>query len=109
MSQKRRISHLSTEFVQIEVRAEKDGSQYDPSADPVWMAFVTIGDQPAPADWKGSQWETETRGPLQTFLASCLVGPTGITTLAAGLYAIFVKITDNPEVPVIAAGVLEVY
>lgn len=106
---RRRISHLSTEFVQVEVRGEKNGEEYDPTADPVWMAFVAPGTQPAAADWKGGQWETETAGPLATYLASCLVGPSGIVMLPQATYAIFVKFTDNPEVPVIAAGVLEVY
>lgn len=109
MSLNRRVSVKSLEFVQAAVRGEKDGVEVDPTADPVAMAFVAVGAYPAGGDWKPAQWETETKGPLKTYLASCLVGPGGIVTLAAGRYAVYVKVTDNPEVPVIAAGVLTVY
>jgi hypothetical protein len=42
-------------------------------------------------------------------LAAVLVGPTGgVVALTAGVYLIVVKITDNPEVPVLYSGVVAV-
>ena len=40
-----------------------------------------------------------------TYEACCLVGPGGTVTLTAGvIYAIHVKVTASPEIPVIPAG-----
>jgi hypothetical protein len=69
------------------------------------MAF-TKGPTPVSGDWKTAEWETA--GTKR--YARCLVGPGGTTTLAKGLWAVWVKLTDNPEIPVKKAdGMLEVF
>jgi hypothetical protein len=42
------------------------------------------------------------------YYAQALVGPGSSSILAVGFYDVYVKVTDNPEVPVIRAGLLEI-
>lgn len=89
------IRHSSTEFVRVPVSCPSDvtlGTQ------PVAMAFLAGSGDPAPSDLKTAAWV-----PGQP-VARILVGPAGSIQLAKGVYTVFVKVTDSPEVPVIAAG-----
>jgi hypothetical protein len=96
-------SVLSTEYVQVDVTA--DGGVYDPTAGPVAMAFVVSGN-PGSGDWNTGSWDVPTTG---GYVAQCLVGPgSGGVALAPGTYVIWLKVTDNPEVPVRAVGLLVV-
>ena len=94
----------SCQFVQQQVLATLGGSSYDPSADPVFLAFVLqpqYGPTPSPSSgqWNAATWEVDA-GP--TYWASALVGPAnGGVVLAQGVYQIFVKVTDNPAIPVL--------
>lgn len=100
------MSNLSTEYVQVPVSAVVSTGIVNPTSDQVQFAFVVSGD-PAPGDWHSGSWETIPPG---TYLAQCLVGPgTGGVPLSAGAtYEIWVKITDNPEVPVRQVGLLKI-
>jgi len=93
----------STEPVQIQVRAIAGGSPYDPSGDPVAVAFVLQGGpEPSPASsgWNAATWEVDPGNP-PSYWASVLVGPlNGGIALTAGTYVGYVKVTDNPAVPV---------
>jgi hypothetical protein len=103
------MSHLSTQYVQVPIQAIVAGQAYDPTSDTVQLAFMTAWGAPGSGDWKAGTWDTSTAPGI--YLAQCLVGPGGTTTLAAGDYAIWVKITDSPhsaEVPVIQAGTLTI-
>jgi hypothetical protein len=42
------------------------------------------------------------------YIAQCLVGPDGGVTLATGTYTIWVKVTDNPQVPVEPVDLLQI-
>lgn len=97
------ISHLSTEYIRVPVIATENGNAVDPTADVVQMAFPAHNTEPA--TWFTASWETA--GSLH--FARCLIGPAGVTTLAAGLYDVHTKIADSPEIPVKRAGLLEVY
>ena len=94
---------VSTEPVQLQVAATQNGAPYNPSGDPVAVAFVPITSPPSSPDptsmeWNTASWETDS-GP--TYWASVLVGPAnGGVNLAAGSYLVVVKVTDNPAVPV---------
>jgi len=94
---------VSTEPVQLRVQASSGGSPYDPSADPVAIAFVPVtspSSSPDPTDmeWHTASWEVDA-GPV--YWASILVGPlNGGVALAVGSYIVTVKVTDNPAVPV---------
>jgi hypothetical protein len=94
------ISSLSTEYVQVPVQATIMGVPYNPTADAVSLAFV-VGNA-YPTLWYAGSWVTTAQG---NYLAQTLIGPAnGGTVLAPGTYNIYVKITDNPEVPVIPSG-----
>ena len=81
----------------------------NPTTDTVQMAFTATGVDPQPADWQTASWDTSaTLGPNQ-YLAQCLVGPGGTVALTNGTYQIWVKVTDNPEIPQLPAGQLLIY
>lgn len=99
-------SRLSTEYVRRVVEGKVNGAVIDPTSDAVAMAIVTVDAQPAPNDFKTASWETDPDG---TYLARLLVGPVGGALDFSGITApvwkdVYVKVTDDPEVPVIFAG-----
>lgn len=96
------ISQLSLEYVSVPVTVTTlAGAAYNPTADQVVMAFMPQPSQyPQPTDWVGAIWSTNTNNVLYPYAVNCLVGPGGTITLGVGTYTIYVKITDNPEIPV---------
>lgn len=103
-----RINSQSLEYVKVPVFAKKAGVAYDPSTDVVEMTFVQSETLPANPTWYDATWEPRTGGQS----ARCLVGPApGVVQLTADHdpWYVFIKISDNPEVPVIEAGPIEVY
>jgi hypothetical protein len=101
------ISSLSTVYVQVPVRAYREGQPYNPTGDPVSMAFLAGWDDPDSGDWHTASWGTSEAD--TTFLAQLLVGPgSGGLALGAGAWSIWVKITDSPEVPVMQPGQLTI-
>lgn len=93
-------SILDTEYLPYPVQAIAGGVAYNPTADVVQFAFMP---QPANAnpgltDWHNGTWVTTG---TNTYTAQILVGPAaGGTPLTSGIYNVWIKITDNPEVPV---------
>lgn len=103
------LSVLATEYVLIPVAVTKSGLPYNPTGDPVVFAFMPTPTQvPQVSDWVSGSWDTDTTNILYPYSAKCLVGPSGTITLGIGTYVIYVKITDNPEIPVLIAGQLQV-
>lgn len=103
------ISHLSTEYVLIPIQVTKSGASYNPTSDVVQFAFMPNAvQQPQNNDWVTGSWETVSTNIIYPYNAKCLVGPTGSTALTLGNYIIYLKITDNPEVPVLTVGQLTV-
>jgi len=101
------ISSLSTVFIQIPVRAFMEGQPYNPTGDDVAMAFTTGWTDPGSGDWHTASWTTGELG--ETYLAQLLVGPgAGGLALGVGTYSIWLKVTDNPEVPVMQPGQLTI-
>jgi hypothetical protein len=85
----------------------QNGAPYDPTADTVQMAFLADGIDPLTGDWKNAAWETTlATGGATLYLARTLVGPAGVITLAKGHYRVWVKIQDNPEIPVLTSDIL---
>lgn len=64
------------------------------------MAFKLIGQTPAPGDFVAASWETINTQFGTTYNARCLVGPGGMIQLQPGVYGVWIKIVDNPEIPV---------
>lgn len=93
---------LSTEYVRVAIATSPAA---DPTSDNIQMAFPVTGVNPVLGDWKSATWETDGT----TYYARCLVGPApGVVTLAEGLYDVYVKVTDNPEVVVRQTGALAI-
>lgn len=106
------ISQLSLQYVGVPVKATSiSGTAVNPTADPVFMAFMPQATQvPQNADWKSAVWATRSNNILEPYAAECLVGPGGTVQLGIGTYVIYVKVTDNPEIPVLQASLqLEVF
>jgi hypothetical protein len=101
------LSHLSTEYVLIPIQVTKAGVPYNPTSDTLQFAFMPNSVQvPITGDWVSGVWETVATNIIYPYNAKCLVGPTGSTVLTLGTYVIYLKITDNPETPVLVAGQL---
>lgn len=100
------ISSLSTEYVQVPVAATAAGVAINPTTDVVQFAFMATG-SPGTTDWKLGSWQTIAPN---TYLAQCLVGPGsgGVPLTAGTTYSIWIKVTDNPEVPVRQVGLLKI-
>jgi hypothetical protein len=102
------ISTASLEYVRVPVRATSSGAAVNPTGDTVHMAFVDGSAAPVSGDWKTASWDTDAVSPPAVYRAQCLVGPGGTVTLAAGTYAVWVKVTDSPEIAVKRAGHIRV-
>lgn len=103
------ISHLSTEYVLIPIQVTKSGAPYNPTSDTVQFAFMPNSVQvPQLADWVAGSWESVPTNIIYPYNAKCLVGPSGSTALTLGTYIIYMKVTDNPEIPVLVPGQLDV-
>jgi hypothetical protein len=98
---------LDTRYVAIPLSATgTDGSPINPTSDTVQFAFMPPGTNPGSGDWHAGSWATTANGGYQ---AQCLVGPAnGGVSLTVGTYVIWVKATDNPEIPVIPADQLQI-
>jgi len=78
----------------------------NPTGDTVQMAFLATPPptQPTSEDWVTATW-LSTSAP---YTALCLVGPGGTTQLTQGQWAVWIKITASPEIPVKYCGILQV-
>lgn len=98
----RQLSSTSTEYVAYRVTAtDYTGAALNIGTDSVSIAFLAPGAKPTSSDWQSASW-------ISSGVAGILVGPGGLT-VAVGSYIGWVKVTDNPEIPVIPAGILEIY
>lgn len=96
-------------YVRVETSATKSGVNYDPTGDIVAMAFLPADISPIFSDWNAGIWETIGTTPWATYNALCLVGPGGTFVPVKGVYSIWVRVTDNPEIPGELVGTLTVY
>lgn len=100
-------SVLSTQNLQVLV-AVTSISGYNPTADPVSFAFTNANAYPAiePSQWNTGSWVTY---PGDQYWAQVLVGPVnGGVALPPGTWQCWLKITDDPEVPVLQPLVLKI-
>lgn len=93
---------ISTEYVRLGpiILHNADGTLYNPTADTITITFIndSTGGSPTTGDWKTASWFTDTSNTTTAYYAEILVGPTA-TTLTAGVYTVWLKITDSPEIP----------
>ncbi len=105
----RTISTLSTELIGVSVVSRVGDDDYDPVSDRVYFAFSTLASNTRPADdeFHDGEWEADTRVTPPIRYAKCLVGPTSdVGTLAPGTWWVYVKVIDNPAMPVRRVGTL---
>lgn len=100
-----RLPASSLESVSVGVMATLNGSAVDPTGSSVAFGFASHGAEPDPEDYVDGGWETTGSG----FVATCLVGTGGAAELEPGLYGVWAKLTDDPEIPVSRVGDLGVY
>lgn len=105
-----RISAASTEYVKVQIEPPVG---VNPATDPVAFCFATLPELPGTPTWYTGSWQTITNPAGDAdYFARCLIGPSSnpLVQLGAGRYYVFVKVTDNPAIPVkLAEGQLEVY
>lgn len=103
------MNQLSTQYVFIPVQATRSGAAYNPTGDSVQMAFMPTATQvPGNSDWVAASWDTNTTSVLFPYSVKCLVGPAGVINPGLGTYVMYIKVVDNPEVPVLLAGQLQI-
>ncbi len=103
-----RISATSKQYVYVPVSMKTAGAYGDPTVDVVSFAFLPGAGPPQTADWQNGSWETDATLAPPTYYARCLVG-TGGVVLAAGTYNVWLRLTDNPEIPIAPVGRLVIY
>jgi hypothetical protein len=103
------ISRISLQYLTVPVQATKAGTPYNPTDDVVQFAFVDgySGSVPSSGMWVAGSWVTLPNYNYP-YAAQCLVGPGGSTAPTTGIYTVWMQIQDNPEVPVLIAGMLQV-
>lgn len=108
------ISAASTEYISYPlINPTVNGLPYDPTADVVQFGFVTAAPNTgtSPSTWVTGSWSTVTpAGSAASYVARCLIGPANSgNVLAVGQWWVWIKVTDNPEVPAKPVGTLTVY
>lgn len=96
----------SKEYERFPVTVRKNGVAFDPTdpALPVHMAFLPKGTDPTD-EWVTGDWEPEG----SKHFARTLIGPGTATELVKGTYIVWLRITDNPEIPAWQVATLKVY
>ena len=93
------------EYLRLRVSATVNGNTgYNPTNDVVQFGFVVKGGgntpSTVPTQWYTGSWETTTITGQTAYIAKVLVGPGGTFTPSANTtYFVWLKITDNPEIP----------
>jgi hypothetical protein len=99
------LAAASTEYIRVPVTATEAGEPVDITGDTVALGFTDSWNSDAPAEWHPATWETIN----DVHTARLLIGPGTDVALTAGAWDVWVKVTDNPETPVLKAGVLRIY
>jgi len=104
------ISHVSLQYIGIPVKASTLAlTSYDPTADPVRMAFLPQATQaPQSTDWQTAIWSAVPSNLIFPYAAYCLIGPGGTIDPGIGTFYIWLKVTDNPEIPAEVVGLLQI-
>lgn len=96
-----KLVDTTKEYIRSLITVTKNGIEYDPSTDVVHFGF-SPDDHANDVTWYVGSWETAGTKHYARFLYG-----DGMS-LVPGHYTVFVKVTDNPEVPVKNVGILEV-
>lgn len=88
------------------VVTDATGAVVNPTTDTVEIACQPVRATTA-LDWHAATWVTDTATTPDSYSARVLLGQTPFL-LAAGVYTAWIRITDNPETPILSAGTLYV-
>lgn len=100
----RRIPSGSVEFLTVLVDT---GGVATLSSQPVAFALTAVGYDPdGTTTWRSASWSGEA-GTSRS--AAILIGPGTSHIIAEGKYEVWVKVTDNPESPIVHAGRLTIF
>jgi hypothetical protein len=95
----------SIEYIRVRVTVTKNGVAFNPTSDVVKLAFTENDSLEGTETWHTGSWETAGG----VYYARCLVGPSpGNTILTPGVWYVWVKVTDSPEVPIKSGGPVKV-
>jgi hypothetical protein len=93
----------SIEYLSYPITAtDADGVAVDPTGDAVSIAFRAVRDTAA-LDWQTAAWDADADTPTVRILFG-----TGVFALAAGVFDVYLRITDSTETPILSAGTLYV-
>jgi hypothetical protein len=102
------ISSLSTPYITVSVKATGNtGQPLNPTGANVQFAFKAENVDPGPGDWNPGSWDTYLPSG-SAYIAKILIGPNSSVNPGVGTWVVWVKITDNPEVPVCEALLLTI-
>jgi len=101
------ISALSRQYIQVPVTEVVSWLPADPTSNLVYMAFKLGRNPPADVDWVAGSWQTSSVN--GQYFAQCLIGPGTGTVLTQGEWAVWLKITADPEQPIIQTGTIAIY
>lgn len=81
-------------------------SDVDPTGDAVQFSFVAPGERPD--TWTAGEWDGDYSGTKSTAVTPTIgfTGSGATIELAEGAWQAYIKVTDNPEVPVRDCGIL---
>lgn len=82
---------------------DDEGTVLDPTGDTVTLALRAVRDY-TPLTFYPATWETDVGTP-DTYFVQILCG-TGNFVLDPGVYGVYVKVTDSPEVPILGPSEL---
>lgn len=105
----RRMSSQSVDFLTAWVDSTRGGAVegVSLSSQPVAIAFTAVGHDPdVTTTWRSATW-FGTAGVARG--AGILIGPGTSHVIAEGKYEVYVKVTDNPTIPVGHAGRLTIF
>lgn len=90
-------NRASVEYLSVEVEGDVDLDMV------VELAVTPLSEQPEAGDWVSASWTGDL---APTRIAR--VDPDDVDGLAPATYRVWVRLTDNPEVPVVEAGRLKI-
>jgi len=114
-----KLSYLTKEFIRVPVRAERGGASYDPTVNTVEFALTRKpGDETGitpednyndPTSWVTGSWDTKG----SQYLAKVDVGGAdsgaSLTVPERGKYQVWIRVSANPETPVLYTGDVEFF
>jgi hypothetical protein len=100
----------SKEYVRVSVLAvNENGAAVNPTVDSVALAFIAEGDPVvASSTFIAGTWETDVSDAASPiYYGRVLAGPGAAYIPVAGTNVdVYIKVSDNPEVPIVKAGTM---